>query len=118
MKRQVGLKRTGFSRTPRHRMSTAEGALWARLSAAPLGASFRSQMPVRSLVADFGSYADKVIVEIDGDTHDRRRGDTHARTTAFEAAGYLVLRFSEDEVLRDVEAVMDAITRAMKVWSG
>jgi very-short-patch-repair endonuclease len=118
MKRRVGLKRTGFSRTPRHRMSATEEVLWARLSAAPPGASFRSQMPVRHLVADFGSYTAKVIVEVDGGPHDTRRGDTHARTTAFEAAGYLVLRFGEDEVLRDVDAVVDAIAGAMKVWNG
>jgi very-short-patch-repair endonuclease len=99
-------------------MSTAEEALWTRLGAAPHGATFRSQMPVGRLTADFGTYEAKVVVEIDGDTHDRRRGDTHARTTAFEAAGYLVLRFSEDEVLGDADAVMEQIAQAMKVWNG
>ena len=99
MERRVGLRRTGFARRPRHRMSAAEEALWARLNALPLGATFRSQMPVGRYIADFGSYEAKVIVEIDGDTNDARRGDPHARTVAFESAGYLVLRFPEDDVL-------------------
>ena len=118
MERRVGLKRTGFARTPRHRMSATEDALWARLGTAPLGATFRSQMPVGRLTADFGSYEAKVVVEIDGGTHDTRRGDTHTRTTALEAAGYLVLRFSEDEVLGDADAVIEQIAQAMKVWNG
>ena len=118
MERRVGLRRTGFARTPRHRMNAAEEALWTRLGAAPLGAMFRSQMPVGRLTADFGSYEAKVVVEIDGDARDTRRGDMHARTTALEAAGYLVLRFSEDEVLGDADAVIQQIAQAMKVWNG
>ena len=118
MKRRVGLRRTGFSRQPRHRMSAAEAVLWPRLQAMPIGGSFRSQMPVGRSIADFGSYEVKVVIEIDGDAHDTRRGDTHARTVAFESAGYLVLRFSEDEVLADADRVVDEIAQAMKVWSG
>ena len=118
MKRRVGLRRTGFSRQPRHRMSAAEAALWARLEAMPFGDSVRSQMPVGRFVADFGSYEAKLIIEIDGEAHDIRRGDTHVRTVAFESAGYLVLRFSESEVLADVDRVVDEIAQATRVWSG
>ncbi len=99
-------------------MSAAEEALWARLGAAPFGATFLSRMPVGRFAAGFGSYAAKVIVEIDGDAHDRHRGDAHTRDAAFESAGYLVLRFSEDEVLGDIDAVIDQIGRAMAAWSG
>ena len=99
-------------------MSAAEEALWARLGAAPFGATFLSQMPVGRLTADFGCYRAKVVVEIDGDAHDTRRGDTQARSVAFESAGYLVLRFHEDEVLADADAVMEQIGQALKVWSG
>jgi very-short-patch-repair endonuclease len=114
MKRRVGLRRTGFARRPRHRMSAAEEALWARLGAAPFAATFLSQMPVGRFAAGFGSYAAKVIVEIDGDGP----GDAHARDAAFESAGYLVLRFREDEVIADMDAVMAQIGRAMAVWNG
>ena len=79
-------------------MSAAEAALSARLDAAPFGAAIRSQMPVGRYVADFGSYEQKLIIEIDGNAHDTRRGEAHARSLAFESAGYLVLRFTEGEV--------------------
>ncbi len=118
MKRRIGLRRTGFSRTPRHHRSAAEEALWARLNDAPLAGDFRSQMPVGRRIADFGSYQASVIVEIDGDAHDAQGDDAHARTAAFESAGYLVLRFDEDEVLADVDAVVAQIAQAMKVWGG
>ena len=118
MKRRVGLRRTGFARRPRYRMSAAEDALWARLGAAPFGATFLSQMPVGRFAAGFGSYEAKVIVEIDGDAHDKHHGDAHARDAAFESAGYLVLRFHEDEVIGDTDAVMAQIGQAMAVWNG
>lgn len=114
MKRHVGLRRTGFGRRPRHALSAAEAALWTRLKAEPLGKIFRSRMPVQRLAADFGSYDARLVIEIDGDG----RGDAHARSTAFESAGYLVLRFAEDEVLADTDRVMAEIRRAMAVWSG
>jgi very-short-patch-repair endonuclease len=118
MKRRVGLRRTGFASHPRHRMSAAEAALSARFDAAPFGAVFRSQMPVGQYVADFGSYELKLIIEIDGEAHDPRRGDSHARTVAFESAGYLVLSFTEGEILADIDRVIDEIAQATKVWSG
>ncbi len=116
MKRRVGLRRTGFTRHPRHRMGAAEEALWTRLGAAPLATTFLSQMPVRRLAADFGSYEAKIVIEIDGTARDA--AEAHARTTAFESAGYLVLRFPEDVVLADIDGVMDEIAQAMAVWSG
>ena len=97
-------------------MSAAEEALSARLGTAPFGATFKSRMPVGRRTADFGSYGAKLVIEIDGAA--RAPSDAHARTTAFEAAGYLVLRFAEEHVLGDIEAVMDEIGRALKVWSG
>lgn len=116
MERRVGLRRTGFSRRPRHRMNAAEAALWSRLTAAAPGANFQPQMPVGRFAADFGSYDARVIVEIDGEGRDS--GEAHARSAALESAGYLVLRFPEDEVLADIDAVVEQIERAMKVWSG
>ncbi len=116
MKRRAGLRRTGFSRRPRHRMSPAEEALWARLGAVPAGTTFQSQMPVRRLTADFGSYDARIVIEIDGAA--RAASDAHARTVAFEAAGYLVLRFAESEVLADIDRVIEEIGQAQKVWSG
>lgn len=91
-----------------------EKALSTRLAAASLGTTFRSRMAVGRLTADFGSYDAKVIVEIDGAMWD----DAHQRTTAFEFAGYLVLRFSEDEVLADIDGVVATIAQAMAVWNG
>jgi very-short-patch-repair endonuclease len=99
-------------------MSAAEEALWTRLRVASFGKTFRCQMPVGRLTADFGSYEAKLVIEIDGGVHDAARGSEHARSAAFESAGYLVLRFGEDEVLGDADAVTDEIAQAMKVWSG
>ncbi len=73
-------------------------------------------MPVGRHTADFGSYETKIIIEIDDAT--RAAGDAHARSAAFESAGYLVLRFPEDEVLADIDAVIEQIGRALKVWNG
>jgi very-short-patch-repair endonuclease len=114
MKRRIGLRRTGFTRRPRPRMSAAEDALWTRLGSAPFDGTFRPRMPVGRLTADIGSYDAMLVIEIDH----AGRGDAHARATAFESAGYHVLRFAEDEILADIDRVMEQIAQAIEVWSG
>ena len=116
MKRHVGLRRTGFARRVPHPTGDAERALLARLRAAYPAAGFRHRLPVGRLSADFGSHDARVIVEIDGTARDA--GEAHARSAAFEAAGYLVLRFSEDDVTADIDRVVAEIAQAMAVWNG
>ena len=76
-------------------------------------------MPVGRFAAGFGSYEAKVIVEIDGDAHDKHHGDAHARYAAFESRRLYraaLLRGRGD--MATWTRVMAQIGQAMAVWNG
>ena len=69
---------------------------------------------MRGFIADFACHQARLIVELDGESHDfalRQRND-HARDTWFRSQGYVVLRFTNDDVLSNLEGVIAAIRGA------
>jgi len=100
------------ARRMRHVMTDAELKLWNELRAHRLmGLSFRRQMPINGYIVDFACPEHKLIIEVDGARH----GDDHAvvydaaRTASLETLGWTVLRVWNDEVLKDIDAICDAI---------
>ena len=77
---------------------------------------FRRQQTIGPYIADFFCAQAKLIIELDGDQHGltERRVYDEKRTAYLEGAGYCVLRFSNQEVLKEPERVLDAIWRAVK----
>jgi very-short-patch-repair endonuclease len=93
----------------RKTMTPAEKALWSVLRRmAPEAAHFRKQAPIGPFIVDFASHAAKLVVELEGGAHDAP--DVAVRDVErrewIEGRGYRVLRFRNDEVLKD--AVMIA----------
>ena len=93
-------------------MTRAETLLWRHLKADRLnGIGFRRQVPVNNYIADFISHSARLVVELDGESHDfaaRRTADA-VRDAWFASQGYLVLRFTNVEVLRNLDGVAQAI---------
>src|SRR5215813_9339154 len=93
----------------RQRMTRAETLLWRYMKAGHLdGLSFRRQMPIGSYIVDFVCLAARVVVEIDGETHDfeaRQRSDA-IRDRWLASRGYIVLRFTNEDVLSSLEGVL------------
>ena len=97
------------ARELREHSTDAERLLWSRLrDRRLLGCKFRRQHPVGPFFADFACLDAGVIVEVDGGQHyeEEKRLADERRTRALEASGYVVLRFSNRDVLTDVEAVL------------
>jgi len=69
---------------------------------------------MKNYIADFISHSTRLIVELDGESHDfvSRQSADKARDAWFESQGYLVLRFTNDEVLRNLRGVAQAIIEA------
>ena len=93
----------------RRSMTRAETLLWRYVKAEHLdGLSFRRQTPIGFHIVDFVRHAARVIVEIDGDTHDfeerQRRDATRDRWLA--SRGYVVLPFTNDDLLSSLEGVL------------
>lgn len=90
-------------------MTEAEGRLWEELRGRRLnGLKFRRQVPVGSYVADFLCAEAMLMVEVDGSQHADSAHDQQ-RAVALKALGFRVLRFWNDEVLREMNAVCDTI---------
>jgi very-short-patch-repair endonuclease len=108
--------RTARARKLRRERTEAEEALWQRVRAGRLlGYKFRTQAPIGRYHPDFCCPAAKLIVELDGSQHAESDAITYdAERTAFlESQGYRVLRFWNNDVLTDMDAVVSAILRAL-----
>jgi very-short-patch-repair endonuclease len=83
----------------------AEAKLWDALRGRQLeGFKFRRQVPLKGYILDFVCFAPKLIVEVDGWQHADNAQD-HRRDAAFEADGFRVLRFWNDEVQSNIDGV-------------
>ena len=93
-------------------MSFPERLLWGQLKARRLdGLKFRRQAPVGPFIADFLCDEHRVVVELDGISHDRTAARDARRTRFINRVGYRVVRHNHDEVLEDLEAVLKDIAR-------
>jgi very-short-patch-repair endonuclease len=99
----------------RRTMTRAETLLWRHLKAHRLaGLGFRRQSPIGDYIADFVAHSCKLVVEVDGESHDfeeRMRHDAR-RDQWFASRGYRVLRFTNDDVMRNLEGVALSILQA------
>ncbi|OBQ96384.1 DUF559 domain-containing protein [Mesorhizobium sp. AA23] len=103
------------AKSMRRAMTDAELKLWNELRAHRLtGMSFRRQVPIGPYIVDFACSAHRLIVEVDGSQH----GDAEhlnrdeARSGYLAASGWTILRFWNDDVIRDIDNVCQHIVIA------
>jgi adenine-specific DNA-methyltransferase len=105
---------TNRARELRQRQTNAESLLWQVLRAKRFcGLKFRRQHPVGPFFADFACTELKCIIELDGGYHDYVDDRDAARQTYLEEDGWRVIRFVNEDVLRDVELVAVSIARQL-----
>jgi very-short-patch-repair endonuclease len=102
-----------FANRLRKEMTKAEACLWKYALRAGMrqGYGFRRQRPVLEFIADFMCMELKLVIEVDGITHtwretlekDKRKDDR------LMDAGFHVLRFDDEEVLKNISRVIEAI---------
>lgn len=94
------------ARALRLSMTDAERALWCALRSRQLeGFKFRRQHPIGPFVVDFVCLQQKLIIELDGGHHAEQAEADAARTAYLEALGFRVIRFWNNEVLTEKDAV-------------
>lgn len=107
---------TDRARDLRTRQTKAESLLWRALRGRRLcGLKFRRQFPIEPFIVDFACIEKKVIVEIVGGYHDYVVEDDLSRQQKLEALGWNVVRFSNEDVLADVEAVAIGIAKHLRL---
>ena len=93
----------------RKEMTKAEACLWKYVLRAGKmkGFQFRRQRPVLNYIADYMCKELMLIIEVDGITHhyEETIKKDEIRQKALESAGFTVLRFSDEDVLNNIQAV-------------
>lgn len=93
----------------------AEKALWRVLRNRGFeGLKFRRQVPVGSYIADFLCESENLIVEVDGGQHDTQMAYDEARTRYLQSQGFRVVRFWNNDVLRNIEGVLEDMRQLLQ----
>ena len=99
-----------LQRVLRTNMTDAELALWKALRGRQFADyKFRRQHPFGDYILDFVCLSNKLVIEVDGGQHCLRAKYDEVRTKRLQSAGFYVLRFWNNEVLEEFEAVKDKI---------
>lgn len=101
-----------FANENRMQMTKAEACLWKyALRAKQMGCTFNRQRPVLNYIADFMCKEVKLIIEVDGYTHllENVIEKDQIRQNSLEAAGFKVIRFKDEEVLKEINRVREVI---------
>jgi very-short-patch-repair endonuclease len=103
-----------FARNLRKVQTDAETSLWRLLRDRRLaGKKFRRQHPIPPYVVDFYCHEQKLVIEVDGGQHSEARRYDEARTYFLEKQGLRVIRFWNNEVLKETEVVLEKIWREL-----
>ncbi len=102
-----------YARDMRAGQTDAEALLWRLLRGRQLGAKFRRQHPLENFILDFYCAEARLAIELDGGQHALAAGADQARDARLATLGVRTLRFWNNEVLQETEAVMEAIYRAL-----
>jgi very-short-patch-repair endonuclease len=66
--------------------------------------------PAFRYVVDFVCFSLRLIIEVDGPSHELTPGQDAIRTLRLEKQGYRVVRFSNEQVMRELDSVVETIT--------
>jgi very-short-patch-repair endonuclease len=106
----------GHAKAMRKEMPEPERRLWGALRAKRLdGANFRRQVVIDRFIADFACRQPRMlVVEVDGDSHAAQVGYDAARTSLLRQRGYDVLRFTNHDVMTNLDGVLMTIQHALQ----
>jgi very-short-patch-repair endonuclease len=98
------------TRELRREMTPAERLLWAQLRANRLqGFHFRRQQIIEPFIVDFYCHQANLVIEVDGDVHAGQQDYDRQREEQLQAHGLHVLRFTNREVVNQLDEVLQTI---------
>ncbi|MFN8210008.1 MAG: DUF559 domain-containing protein [Bacteroidales bacterium] len=102
------------ARLLRSRMNKTESIVWEKLNRKQIcNVRFRRQHPIDIFIADFYCHSAKLVIEIDGEIHNFQRQYDIGRTAEMNKYDILVIRFTDEEVLLDIDRVIDEIKQVV-----
>lgn len=103
------------SRELRREMTPAEKILWQELRANKLGVHFRRQQIIQGFIVDFYCHRAGLVIEVDGDVHDLQKEEDERREKVLSEMGLRIVRFGNDEVGRELSAVVGKIRESISM---
>jgi very-short-patch-repair endonuclease len=98
------------ARAMRKNLTPAELKLWLKIKSKQLGGfRFRRQQPFDKFILDFFCPESKIIIELDGTSHVEKEVYDAQREEYLIRRGYKVLRFTNDEVMNNLDGVLAKI---------
>ena len=99
----------------RRYMTPAESALWECLRSKNLGVRFRRQHPIEGYIPDFVCLKKQLVIEVDGGYHfiEGQQISDDERTFYLNQRGFDVIRFTNDEILSNIDCVINQIKDAI-----
>ena len=102
------------ARQLRRRSTDAESTLWHELRSRQLsGHRFKRQHPIGNFIVDFVCLESHLVVELDGGQHLELGDYDAARTAYLDGLGFIVIRFWNNQVLNEMDAVKESILLAL-----
>src|SRR5690606_16476171 len=99
----------------RRNPTKAESLLWNELRTKRIGYKFRQQHPIDNYIVDFVCLSKRLIIEVDGEIHQYQlEKDGERELLLKEKKGFRILRFTNDEVLNNLETVLLKIEETLK----
>lgn len=103
------------ARALRGEMTMPEQRLWAVLHDRLItGYKWRRQHPKGVYILDFFCHQIGLVIEVDGDSHAGQEEYDTNRTAWLEEQGLKVIRFSNDDVMRNLDGVMEVVCQVCK----
>lgn len=100
------------AKTLQRELTKAEQEMWNLLrDFRPRGARFRRETPIGPYIADFAWLSARIVIEVDGDSHETEQGERHdrRRDAWLRAEGFKVLRYDNQQILDNPDYVFLAI---------
>lgn len=105
-----------YARENRKNMTQSESILWSKIRGKALGVTFLRQYIIGDYITDFACLEPKLVIEVDGGYHSEPRqvDDDAIRQDWLEHQGFKVIRFTNEEVERDIDNTVNKIKTALR----
>ena len=110
-----------FAKENRKNATESEDRLWQELRNRKVnGCKFRRQHPIAGYIPDFVCIEKRLIIEIDGGYHNEgeQKKFDEERSKWLSEHGYRFVRFTNEEILKDPDSVLETIRKALSFGEG
>ena len=109
---------TFMSKRNRTKPTETEKIIWDKiLSRDKTGYRFLRQKPIDRFIVDFYCSKLSLVIEIDGDSHIKKKGTDELRDKFLKQIGIVTIRFTNEEVINDIENVKKKIDELIPLLS-